>query len=136
MTVRRSEVDGGARQYDLDERTALFGEETITFCKSTRHDLLSEPLIRQLVRAATSIGVNYCKADDATSKKEFRYRIGVCRREAREPTYRLRMIAKAAPDSAPEARRLWQEAKELNLIFGSIVRRTRRGPDAASERLD
>jgi len=57
------------------------------------------------------------------SKKEFKLRIGTCRKESRETKFWLRMIATAEPDLKAEARVLWQEAKELNLIFGAIWRK-------------
>ena len=61
------------------------------------------PLISQLVRAGTSVGANYCEADDAVSKKDFRHMISICKKEARESKYWLRMIA-AAEDNT-KARR-------------------------------
>jgi four helix bundle protein len=88
---------------------------------------VTEGLIPQLVNAGTSIGANYCEADDAGTKKEFRYRISVCKRESKETKYWLRMVAAACPEMKEEARTLWQEAKELNLIFGSIHRGGRKG---------
>jgi four helix bundle protein len=110
-------------QFDLEERTALLGEAIIAFAKKIPVTRVTTPLISQLVRAGTSIGSNYCEADDADSKKDFRFKIGLCRREARETKHWLRMIVAAAPDLRDEARPLWQEAKELNLIFGAIKRR-------------
>ena len=80
-------------------------------------------LISQLVRSGTSVGANYCEADDAVSKKDFRNKIGTCKKEARETKYWLRMIGGAEPDMKEEARVLWQEAKELHLIFASILRK-------------
>ena len=71
----------------------------------------------------TSGGANYCEADDAVSKKEFLVTINRCRKEARETKFFLRMIATAEPSLKPEARTLWQEAKELHLIFAAIFRR-------------
>lgn len=109
-------------QYDLEERTALFGEVVIALSKRIPVNAISEPIIRQLVRAATSVGANYCEADDAGSKKEFRYRISICQREARETKHWLRMLAAAVPDMKTEARTHWQEAKELHLIFAAIYR--------------
>ena len=114
---------GRERRYDLEERTARFGEAVIAFSKRVPITPITEPLIKQLVRAATSVGSNYCEADDAGSKKEFRYRISICKRESRESKYWLRMMAAAIPDLADEARIQWREAKELNLIFGAIYRR-------------
>ncbi len=107
-------------RFDLDERTAKFGEAVIMFVRCVSLDPVSEPIVKQLVRAATSVGANYCEADDAGSKKEFRYRISLCKRESRESKHWLRMIATAAPDLKVDARKLWQEAKELHLIFAKI----------------
>ena len=108
--------------YDLEDRTAAFGETIIAFARSLPETILTRPLISQVIRAGTSVGANYCEADEAESKKDFRHKIAICKKEARETRYWLRMIAAAAPDGREEARRLWQEAKELNLIFGAIVR--------------
>jgi four helix bundle protein len=119
---------GGAAKtsaFDLEERTACFGEDVIRFVQKIRLNPVTSPLVSQLVRAGTSVGSNYCEADDAGSKKEFRYRISVCRRESRESKYWLRMMAVAAPENRDEARTLWREAKELNLIFAAIYRRSR-----------
>jgi four helix bundle protein len=110
--------------YDLEERTALFGESIIAFAKVVPSNDVTRVLISQLVRAATSIGANYVEADDADSKKDFRFKIGLCRREARESKHWLRMIVAADRNLRDQARSLWQEAQELNLIFSSIKRRT------------
>jgi four helix bundle protein len=115
--------DGQSRGFDLEERTSRFGEAVVHFAKKIPVNLVTTPLIPQLVRAGTSVGANYLEADDADSKKEFRYRIGVARREARETKHQLRMVVAAEPQFCDEARVLWQEAKELNLIFGAIRRR-------------
>src|SRR5436853_6442805 len=98
-------------RFDLEGRTALFGEAAIRFARRIPVDPVSEPLIKQLVRAATSVGANYCEADDAGSGKEFRHRISLCKRESRESKHWLRMIAAAIegrPDLVTEARTLWQ----------------------------
>ena len=114
---------GADTVYDLEERTARFAEAVIEFAKRLPRGPVVRPLIGQFVRAATSVGANYCEADDAVSKKDFRHRISICKKEARESKYWLRMIAKAVPESKQEARALWQEAKELHLIFASIWRK-------------
>jgi four helix bundle protein len=110
--------------FNLEERTATLGETVIEFCLRLPINPVAGPVISQLVRAATSIGANYCEADDAESKKDFRHKIALCRKEARETKYWCRMIAKAVPSEKSVARGLWQEAKELNLIFSRIVRTT------------
>jgi four helix bundle protein len=111
-----------AKPYDLEERTAVFGEAVIGFARRIPVDPVTQPLIPQLVRSGTSVGANYCEADDAGSKKEFRYRISLCKRESRETKHWLRMVAAAAPDLKGDARHLWREAQELNLIFSAIYR--------------
>ncbi len=110
--------------YDLEERTALFGEAVIAYCLSLSTNPVTAPIINQLVRAGTSIGANYCEADEAESKRDFRHKISICRKEAKETKYWLRMIAKAAPPHKSTARALWREAKELHLIFCATIRTT------------
>ena len=106
--------------YDLEERTAVFGENTIQFLKKVPANRINNELITQLVRAATSVGANYSEADDAVSKKDFRNKIGICKKESRECKHFFRIIWTAEPDLKKEAKILWQEAKELNLILNAI----------------
>ena len=122
MTNGEAEGTNAERKHDLEERTARFGEQVIAFCKETTKNPVTTPLVGQLVRSASSVGANYCEADDAGTKKEFRHRIGICRKEARETKHWLRMMVAAEPNRKDEARTLWQEAKELNLIFATIFR--------------
>jgi four helix bundle protein len=110
------------RVYDLEERTALFGEAIIDFARTIPQDAVTNRIISQLVAAATSVGANYVEADDAVSKKEFLKSIGTCRKEARETKHFLRMVVRAVPELKPQARMLWLEAKELHLIFSKIWR--------------
>ena len=114
------------KKYDLEERTAKFGEEIIKFAKKVPKNSVTLPLINQLVRAGTSVGANYCEADDAESKRDFKHKIGICKKEARETKHWLRMIVVAVPELKEEARELWKEAKELNLIFNSIVNKLKK----------
>ena len=112
-----------AKPYDLEERTAQFGEAIIGFAKKIPQNPVNNRLISQLVGAATSVGANYCEADDAVSRKDYKNRIGTCKQEARETKFFLRMIAVAEETLKPEARVLWSEAKELHLIFCSLFRK-------------
>jgi four helix bundle protein len=108
------------RTYDLEERTACFGEAIIDFANIIPWTPVTRPLIEELVGCGTSVGANYCEADDAVSKKELRLRCGTCKKEAREAKYFLRLIIHAVPELKSQARSLWQEAKELHLIFAKI----------------
>ncbi len=92
------------------------------FARKVPVDAVTGRLIRQLVGAGTSGGANYCEADDSVSKKEFKQKIGYCKKEARETKFFLRMLVKAVPKLREDAKSLWQEAKELHLIFAKIYR--------------
>ena len=109
------------RIYDLEERTARFGESIIDFVKTLPNDRVNNELISQLVRAGTSVGANYMEADCAESKKDFRHKIAICRKESKESRHWLRMIAKANPNRNGDCKTLASEAQELTLIFSSIL---------------
>ncbi len=127
MTNESSNPNGesdGRVSFDLEERTAVFGEAVIPFAKVVPRNSVTLPLIDQIVRSGTSVAANYCEADDAVSKKDFKNKIETCRKESRETKLWLRMIAAAEPELKTEARRLWQEAKERHLIFAAIWRKS------------
>jgi len=109
--------------YDLSERTALFGENIIEFVKMLPKSFINNPLISQTVRSGTSVGANYMEADGAESKKDFRLKIAICKKESKETMHWLRMIAKANPDGREECRKLWKETHELALIFSAILKK-------------
>jgi len=113
---------GAKPKFDLEERTAVYGESVIHFCEILPRTAITKPLISQLVRASTSIGANYCEADESGTKREFRYRISLCRRESRETRHWLRMLVAAILDAKDGARLLWKEASELTKIFAAIHR--------------
>ena len=108
-------------KYDLEERTAKFGESTIKFCRTLNQDAIVRPLISQLIRSATSIGANYMEANSASSRKDFRNKIFICKKEAQETKHWLRMLTQATPEHKDELAKLWQEVQELTLIFQKIT---------------
>jgi four helix bundle protein len=122
LVVREEASDTNKRVYDLEQRTARFGEMIIDFAKTIPQNPVTIRIISQLVGAGTSVGANYVEADDAVSKKEFLKSIGTCRKEAREAKHFLRMTVRAVPELEPEARKIWMEARELHLIFSKIWR--------------
>jgi four helix bundle protein len=121
-----NDPDDAQRRFDLEERTAAFGESVIVLMKTFTFNPINSPLISQVVRSATSVGANYCEADDAVSKKEFFQKIGTCKKEARSKHW-LRMLAAAEPNKKAEARVLWQEARELHLVFTAILNHRGKG---------
>ena len=112
-------------EYDLQERTSLFSEKVIDFCRKIKQDLVTKPLISQLVRSGTSIGANYSEADEAGSKKDFINKMSIAHKEIKETKYWLRMIAYTMPETKDLSQKLWKEAEELNLIFSTIIRKTK-----------
>ena len=111
------------KKFDLEERTAKFGVKIIRFCKLVTINIITKPIINQLIRSSTSIGANYMEANGADSKKDFKSKISICKKEAKETMHWLRMIAEADPKLINESRLLWKEAHELSLIFGAINRK-------------
>jgi len=109
------------KQYDLEERTAIFAERVIDLCKKGANSPVIMPIISQLLRSATSIGANYREANGAASKKDFRNKIFVCKKEAKETEYWLRLLASAVHDLRDKCRIYWKEAHELTLIFSKIA---------------
>lgn len=111
----------GGKVYDLEERTAQFGEQIIEFARKIPKNEITQRLVPQLVAAGTAIGANYCEADGAESSKDFIHKMSIVNKEAKETKHFLRMMAKAIPLQIAECRSLWKEANELNRIFSSII---------------
>lgn len=80
---------------------------------------------KQLVKASGSVGANYIEANEALSRKDFVMRIKICRKEAKESRYWLKLIDTGSEmKSENEREYLEMEATELMNIFGSILRKT------------
>jgi four helix bundle protein len=110
-----------SKQYDLEERTSSFGENVIKFIKKLKINLIYNSLIIQLMKSATSIGANYMEANGASSKKDFRNKISICKKESKETKHWLRMMLVVVPEEENDIKILWKEAQELTLIFGKIL---------------
>jgi four helix bundle protein len=128
-TSRVGEEPDAVPHYDLEERTARFGEAIIDFAKRIPRGPLTDRIIDQLVTAETSVGANYIEADDSVSKKEFLKCIGYLqKRSTRNKTF-LSMVA-AVPELQTDARKLWLEARALHLIFARIWRTGKQSNEA------
>jgi four helix bundle protein len=115
------EKDLERKEHDLIYRTTEFGKNVIIFCKKLKPDLVSAPLISQIVRSATSVGANYREANSAGSKKDFRNKIVIARKEISETEHWITLLATCYPQHKDELRILWQENHELLLIFSKIL---------------
>ena len=115
-----------SKPYDLEPRTLLFAQNVRTLVKGVPRTIASFEDGRQLVRASGSVGANYIEANEALSKKDFRMRIKICRKEAKEARYWLRLLDLASHAKLDEQRTsLVAEATELLSIFSAIEVKTR-----------
>lgn len=110
-----------SNKYDLEERTAKFGEDIIEFCKNMEHNVITKPIINQIIRSGTSIGANYMEATGASSKKDFRNKIFICKKESQETKHWLRMSVKCIPSEEVKVERLLDECQQLIMIFQRIT---------------
>jgi len=111
-----------SKHYDLEDRTFLFAESVRIFIKKQIKNISNIEDGKQLIRASGSVAANYIEANESLSKKDFIYRIKICRKEAKESRLFIRLIDtnnKAAYEK--ERDKLIQEATELMKIFGSIL---------------
>ena len=116
-----TQFSNNSKTYDLEERTAKFGEDIIEFCKILKQDAITKPIISQIIRSGTSMGANYMEANGASSKKDFSNKIFICKKESQETKHWLRMLAKCFPEKIEEIRKLWKECQELTMIFQKIT---------------
>jgi len=110
-----------SNNYNLEKRTEKFSREIIELCKTIKQDTINRPIISQLIRSGTSIGANYVEANAASSRKDFGNKIFICKKEAQETRYWLRMIIKCNPETKEKIDILLKEVQELILIFQKIT---------------
>lgn len=110
-------------KYNLEERTFDFSKSVIRFINTIRKTLANVEIAKQVIRSSGSVGANYIEANEAISKKDFIYRIKICRKEAKETTYWIKLLD-VNPDFYQEREKLIQESIELTKIFGAIYRKT------------
>ena len=113
------------KRYDLEERTFRFAKQVRAFIK--RLPRIDANVIdgRQVIRSSGSVGANYIEANEALSRKDFVVRIKICRKEAKECRWWLRLLDTAADLKLDAARDgLIQESVELMSIFGAILRKS------------
>ena len=111
--------------YDLEERTFQFAKRVRQYVKRLPKSIANFEDSKQIVRASGSVGANYIEANESLSKKDFIYRIKICRKESKESTYFLRLIYETnSPEFEEEGRELYGEALQLKRIFSSILEKS------------
>ena len=106
---------------ELEEKFEQFGEKVIDLAKKVQKNNITMPIVSQFIRSGTSIGANYMEANGASSKQDFRNKIYICKKEAKETMHWLRMLARADDKNKDECRILWQETKGYAKLFSSIT---------------
>lgn len=110
-------------KYDLEERTFAFALNCRKAVKAIDRDITTNSDCRQLIRSSGSVGANYIEANEALSRKDFIYRIKVCRKEVKESDYWLRLIQSSFESNYHnEIERLREEANQLTKIFSAILK--------------
>lgn len=112
-------------KYDLEGRTAVFGEGIIDLAKTCPKNIITNPIINQLIKAGVNVGCNYSEADCAESRKDFEHKLSISKKEAKESKHLLRMLARAEPGLLAQAQLLSKEANELKLIFIAIINKSK-----------
>jgi four helix bundle protein len=115
-----AEAKPSKRAYDLEERTYKFAKRVREFVKDLPRSISNLEDTKQLVRASGSVGANYIEANETLGDKDFIYRMRICRKEAKESRYFLKLLT---VHDEHEREELVQEATELMLIFNAIVRK-------------
>jgi four helix bundle protein len=108
---------------DLEERTFNFSIKVINFLKLIKYSKINDVIKYQLAKAATSIGANYEESQGAFSKDDFKFKISICLREAKESNYWLRIIKAVNVAEGKKLDYLIQESEEFKKIFGSIMKK-------------
>ena len=114
-----------SKQYDLEERTLRFAKEVLKFVGILPKTMANIEIMKQIIRSSGSVGANYIAANEALSKKDFAMRIKICRKEAKESRYWLKLIEVRKEDAEKRRQSLINEATELMKIFGSIVEKVK-----------
>jgi four helix bundle protein len=114
------------KNFDLEERTYRFAKDVSLFCKKLPHTISNIEYVKQLLRASASVGANYIEANEALSKKDFKMRIKICRKEAKEAAFWLKLIIETnKKEFQREGKKLLSEATELKKIFSAIIEKTK-----------
>lgn len=115
-------MNSGDKKYDLEDRTFIFAYNVRTFCKKLPKTIANIEDIKQLVRASGSVGANYIEANESISKKDFIYRIKICRKESKESRYFLRLVdCDSDTEMENERQILVNKSTEIMKIFGAIL---------------
>ena len=114
-----------SKRYDLEERTLNYSKRIIKMCQTLPKNIINFKLVDQIIRSGTSLVANYREANETETKKDFCFRIRLCRKEAKETIYWLDLIMEANKNFIDRIKPLKEEATELMKIFAAILNKSR-----------
>ncbi len=113
-----------SKQYDLEERTAVFAEQCRDFIKEIPKTISNIEYGKQLIRSSGSQAANYIEANESLSKKDFIHRIRICRKETKESCLWLRLCDYNNKEIDVKRINLLNEAVELRKIYTAILNKS------------
>lgn len=119
--IQNNFMENSGKIYDLEERTLVYSKRIIKMCQTLQKNANNNILLKQVLRSGTSMGANYREANETETKKDFKFRIRICRKEGKETVYWLNLIIDANPDFKKRIEPLLEETKELVKIFAAIL---------------
>jgi len=113
------------KPYDLEERTFNFAKSIFYFIDTLPKTIVNSEITKQVIRSSGSVGANYIEANEALSKKDYAFRVKICRKEAKETLYWLKLMNIKGEDVSKKQQTLIDEGTELMKIFGSIIEKVK-----------
>lgn len=112
----------GLTKFNLEERVVRFAEDIIDFCLTLPITSLNKRIIEQLIGSAGSVGANYMEATEAESRRDFRHKLSIAKKEVKEANHWLRLLSHSNPNYKDKIRSFWKEGHELLLIFSKSIK--------------
>ena len=105
----------------LEKRTKNLALAIIKICSKIAINNPNQIITKQLIRSGCSIGANYREACEPESKLDFTHKLSIAKKEINETLYWLELLAEINSQLKNELRNIYQEAKELLLIFSKSI---------------
>ncbi len=112
--------EGSAYDINLLERTFEFAVDIILLLKTVSYKKENDVVRYQLAKSGTSVGANYEESQATNSRADFRHKIGIALKEARESNYWLRIMERTKIGNQQEVKRLVKESGEIKAILATI----------------
>lgn len=104
-----------------------YGKRIIVLCRALtqKQEVINKRLVDQLIRSGTSVGANYREANETETKKDFKFKIRIALKEAKETEYWIALVSDANPDLSARMQPLVGETRELIKILAAILEKSK-----------